>query len=43
MNSTKRYKLVWKYDRNCVTIISEKRMKELCSSFIRQQFEVKEI
>lgn len=43
MSQSKRYKLIWKGDRNCVTVISEKRMKELCSSFVRQQFEVKEI
>jgi hypothetical protein len=37
------YRLRWKGDRNCITVVSEKKFKELQPSFVRQQFEVKEI
>jgi len=37
------YRLTWKGDRNCITVVSEKKLKELPPSFVRQQFEVKEI
>jgi hypothetical protein len=37
------YRLIWKGDRNCITVVSEKKLKELDPFFVRQQFEVKEI
>lgn len=37
------YRLTWRGDRNCITVVSEKKLKELESAFVRREFEVKEI